>query len=106
MTPKPTFSELILTAVRREVLKRLVFSKPQHAELPKRISARLCAHRGRRVLAMEFSLEGNTVSQKNIPEASITEALSPYLADYGQVNLLTTAGVLSSKDFDKSFPTL
>lgn len=92
MTPKPSFCELILTAMRREVLKKLVFSKPQGPALPKKISARLCAHRGRRVLALEFSLEGNTVSQRNVPEASVAEVLTPYLSGYGQINLLTTAG--------------
>lgn len=92
MTEKDTFFELIVTAVRREVLKKLVLSKPLHEGEPKRITARLCAHRGRRVLSMERALEGNTVAQQNVPEDRLAEELSPLLGAYGQINLLTTAG--------------
>ncbi len=92
MTQHDIFSELILTAMRREVLKKLVFSKPLTSDVPQKISARLCAHRGRRVLAVERFLSGNTVSQSNLSEEAVTEGLTPYMHTYGQINLLTTAG--------------
>ncbi|MBQ7315126.1 MAG: methyltransferase [Clostridia bacterium] len=92
MTDKAAFTELILTAMRREVLKKLVFSKPLSPDGPRKISARLCAHRGRRLLAVECSLEGNTVSQKNLTEDAVVQGLDEYLDGFGQINLLTTVG--------------
>ena len=56
------FLTLIESAFRKEALKKLIFSRPKNSEIAK-ISCRLVAHRGRRVLAMELSLPGNTVSR-------------------------------------------
>lgn len=85
------FKELALLAVRREALKKLVFSRPTEGAAEK-ISARLCAHRGQRILAAEFSLPGNTVSQKNVREEEIPQFLDTYLPLYRQVNLITALG--------------
>ena len=85
------FKELVLLAVKREVLKKLVFSRPTENSAEK-ISARLCAHRGKRILAAEYSLPGNTVSQTNYPEDKIGEFLDTVLPLYRQVNLITTEG--------------
>ena len=87
---KNEFFDLILTSVRREALKKLVFSRPVESEITK-VSCRLCAHRAQRILAMEYSLPGNTVSQKNLPESSLSELL-PLFDQYGQINLITTLG--------------
>ena len=85
------FLNLIETAFKREALKKLVFSKPAEGEINK-VSCRLCAHRGRRVLSCEMSLPGNTVSHRNISEDSILNELTPLLNNYCQVNLITALG--------------
>lgn len=85
------FVSLILECVRREALKKLVFSKPQDTEVSK-ISARLVSHRGKRHLSAELSLPGNTVSQKNIPEEKIASEIEPLFESYSQVNLITQLG--------------
>ncbi len=85
------FIELILSAFKAEALKKLVFSRPISADAEK-ISARLCSHRGRRILALEYSLTGNTVSQKNVAEDDIFDTVSPLFDAYRQVNLITALG--------------
>ena len=86
-----TLSELTLLATRTECLKKLIFSKPKDDGVLK-ICARLCAHRGRRMLAAEYSLPGNTVAQKNVTEDGIADFLERELCRFDQVNLLSTAG--------------
>ena len=85
------FIELIESAFKKEALKKLVFSRPASGEVNK-ISGRLVAHRGRRMLALEYSLPGDTVSHKNIGEDSLITELAPLIEGYRQVNLITTAG--------------
>ena len=85
------FLALIESAFRKEALKKLIFSRPKEGEIAK-ISCRLVAHRGRRILAMEFSLPGNTVSHKNISEEELQGELLPLIDGYRQVNLITTLG--------------
>ena len=75
MTGRADFISLVRSAAEKETLKKLVLSRPKTSEITK-ISARLCAHRGRRVLAMELSLPGNTVSHKNLSLDKIDEELS------------------------------
>ncbi len=82
---------LIALAVEKEALKKLVFSRPISGEIAK-ITARLVAHRGKRLLALEYSLPGNTVSQKNIPEGEIASNLGDLVGIYRQINLITTVG--------------
>lgn len=85
------FINLIERCVTREALKKLVFSKPRGTEVSK-ISSRLVAHRGKRHLAMELSLPGDTVSQKNIPEEKLASEIEPLFENYSQVNLITQMG--------------
>ena len=85
------FLDLAETAFKREVLKKLVLSRPAEGEV-KKISSRLCAHRGKRILAMEFSLPGDTVSHKNVSEEELRAYLSELLENYSQANLITTLG--------------
>ncbi|MBQ8302380.1 MAG: SAM-dependent methyltransferase [Clostridia bacterium] len=87
---KIEFLGLIETAFRREALKKLVLSRPKEGEVS-RISCRLVAHRGKRMLAMEYSLPGDTVSHKNLTEGELS-SLSEIIDNYRQVNLITTAG--------------
>lgn len=85
------FLDLVESAFRKEVLKKLVLSRPVEGEV-KKISSRLCAHRGKRLLAMEFSLPGDTVSHKNVTEEELSATLSELLLNYSQANLITTLG--------------
>ena len=87
----PSFDRLVCAAVRAECLKKLIFSRPQAGEI-KKVSARLVSHRGKRLLAMEYSLPGDTVSHKNVAEAEISDAVAELLKTYRQANLLTTVG--------------
>ena len=91
MTMKNNFLALVSDTFEKEVLKKLVFSRPRSSEITK-VSARLCAHRGRKILALEYSLPGNTVSQKNISQAELSSTLTELLSEYRQANLITTLG--------------
>ena len=88
---KTEFLSLIETAFKKEALKKLVFSRQKEGEVAK-ITARLVSHRGRRLLAMEYSLPGNTVSHKNITEDRLIEELTSVIDNYRQINLITTLG--------------
>jgi len=85
------FIELVIKASDSETLKRLVFSRPRSSEVSK-ISCRLCAHRGRRILVMESSLPGNTVSQRNVDTSKLSSEISPLFDEYSQVNLISAFG--------------
>lgn len=91
MTKAESFIEAVLLAAEKEVLKKLVFSRPRDNEIQK-VSARLVAHRGRRMLAFEYNLPGNTVSHKNVSEDSVGDMIAELLGDYMQANLITTEG--------------
>ena len=91
MTKTEAFIEAVQLSMEREVIKKLVFSRPKTSEVQK-VSARLVAHRGRRMLAFEYSLPGNTVSHKNVGEDAVAEAILELISEYAQVNLITTLG--------------
>jgi SAM-dependent methyltransferase len=91
MTPRNDFCELVVCSFAKEVIKKLVFSRPKGTEISK-VTARLCAHRGRRILAIEYSLPGNTVSQKNVSESELPSVIAELTASYKQGNLITTLG--------------
>ena len=88
---KTEFLALIEASFKKEALKKLIFSRPKSSEISK-ISCRLVAHRGRRLLAMEFSLPGNTVSHRNLGEEELCKELLPFIDGYKQINLITTLG--------------
>jgi len=81
----------IKLAIEKDALKKLVFSRPE-GNSSEKISARLCEHRGRKILALEYSLPGNTVSQKNVSASDAHDVLFPLFESYKQVNLITGAG--------------
>lgn len=85
------FIELVTLSFKKEALKKVVFSRARE-NAPEKISARLCAHRGQKILAVEFSLSGNTVSQKNLRESEIEDFLKENLDKYAQINLITSFG--------------
>jgi len=91
MTKQESFIEAVRLSFDKEVIKKLVFSRPKESEISK-VSARLVSHRGRCMLAFEYSLPGNTVSHKNVGEGELESILSELLGEYSQANLLTTAG--------------
>ena len=91
MTKTEAFIEAVQLSMGREVIKKLVFSRPKTSEVQK-VSARLVAHRGRHMLAFEYSLPGNTVSHKNVGEDAVAEAILELISEYAQVNLITTLG--------------
>ena len=91
MNKKELFIEAVISSLQGEIIKKLVFSRPRSSEISK-VSGRLVAHRGRRILALEYSLPGNTVSHKNIPEAEVEASVAELLDEYSQANLITTLG--------------
>ena len=88
---KQQFVSLVLASMKNESLKRLVFSRPTDSEVSK-VSVRLVAHRGKKMLAAELSLPGNTVAQRNISESDAESELLKFLANYKQANLITALG--------------
>ena len=91
MDKQKEFIEAVELSFGNDSLKKLVFSRPTVGEIQK-ISARLVLHKGRRLLAVEYSLPGNTVSHKNIYGEEIKKFLAEGLAGYAQANLITTLG--------------
>lgn len=86
---KIEFCELIELSAERGALRKIVFSRPSVSEV-KKVVGRLVEIRGRRSLTLEYSLPGDTVSQKNLPISSLSEELSALLSEYGQANLITS----------------
>lgn len=82
---------IIELSFKNEALKKVIFSRPL-CNAPEKISARLCAHRGQKILSAEFSLSGNTVSQKNLREPEIEDFVRENIKKYGQVNVITAYG--------------
>ena len=99
------FIEVVLLAFDKEIIKKLVFSRPRSSEIAK-ISCRLVAHRGIRILALENSLPGNTVSHKNLSRQEIEGELSHLLGEYRQANLITTLGEVEWKISSKGSEVL
>ena len=91
MSKSEAMLALVEECFKREIIKKLVFSRPLSGEITK-VSARQVSHKSRRLLALEFSLPGNTVSNKNLTEATLHEGLSPLFEGYAQVNLITAVG--------------
>ena len=96
MTKQEAFIETVELSFEREIIKKLVFSRPKESEVSK-VSARLVLHKGRRILALEYSLPGNTVSHKNVGKDGLVEILTELLGEYAQANLITTLGEVEWK---------
>ena len=92
MAKKNDFIELVRASFGKETLKKLVFSRPVTKDKIAKASGRLCAHRGRRILALEYSHISGTVSQKNIKESELDVSISELLDSFEQANLITTLG--------------
>ncbi len=83
------FAELILLAAERSTVRRIVFSRPLSSEI-KKVSARPVEMRGRVAYSFEYSLPGDTVSQKNLAITSLRDEVLRLMAEYSQVNLITS----------------
>lgn len=88
---RDNFINLVRSAFEAEIIKKLIFSRPESSEVSK-VSCRLVSHRGRRLLAMEYSLPGDTVSHKNVSEDELETELNELLSEYRQANLITIFG--------------
>ncbi len=88
---KSNFLSLTVSAFNAEIIKKLVLSRPCGADAVK-VSGRLCAHRGKKLLALEFSLPSGTVRQENLTADNLEEHLSSLMDNYKQANLITTLG--------------
>jgi hypothetical protein len=91
MTKQETFIETVKLSFEREIIKKLVFSRPKTSEISK-VSARLVLHKGRKMLALEYNLPGNTVSHKNVGGDGLSKILTELIGEYSQANLITTIG--------------
>ncbi len=91
MIKAENFINTVTRSFEREIIKKLVFSRPRTSEVSK-ITARLVAHRGIRMLAFEYSLPGNTVSHKNVTGGDLCDFINDLLQEYSQANLITTLG--------------
>ena len=91
MTKQEAFIEAVTLSFDKEIIKKLVFSRPRTSEISK-VSARLVSHKSRKMLALEYSLPGNTVSHKNVGADGMGEVLTELLSEYSQANLITTLG--------------
>ena len=91
MSKREEFIGLAALAFEKGAIKKLVFSRPIASEIQK-VSGRLCAHRGKNILSLEYFLPGNTVSHKNIGRSELESTLLPLAEEYKQINLITALG--------------
>lgn len=92
MKMKSDFLSLVKLAFARGALKKIIFSRPTDKKDAKKVSGRLCAHRSRKILALEYSLPDDTVAQRNLKESELEGELSALSSRYAQINLLTELG--------------
>ena len=88
---KSNFLRAAFSSFNAEIIKKLVLSRPDGADAVK-VSGRLCSHRGKRLLSLEFSLPSGTVRQENLTSDNLEERLSALMDTYKQANLITTLG--------------
>ena len=96
MKNKQALLGFIIKAIRRESLKKIIFSRPINSQLVK-ASGRLCAHRGQVFLAMEYHYPSSTVSQSNLRESDIESTISALIEEFRQVNVTTALGDVEYK---------
>ena len=97
MPMRNDFLSLTLSAFRAQIIKKLVFSRPDGNTEAVKVTARLCSHRRGKFLAFEYSYPSSTVRQENIFEDRINEKLSELLYSYKQANLITTVADIELK---------
>ncbi len=80
----------------REVMRKLVFSRPFSKEGPTKVSCRAVCHRSQRFFSLEYTI-GDTVSQKNVKFEEGYSLFQTLLDTYQQVNLITSLGDVEYK---------
>ncbi len=88
---KNKFINTAILSIEKGALKKLVFSRPAENEIEK-VSARLCSHKGKAILAFEYHLPSSTVKQKLLPKEEAKSELELLFSDYKQANIITTLG--------------
>ena len=88
---KDKFLDLIRRAAEREVMRKLVFSRPVKKDEASKVTVRAVCHRSQRFFSMEYT-KGDTVAQKNVKFEEGYLLFSELLEGYMQVNLLTSVG--------------
>ena len=90
-TKSKEFIELFTKAFDTEALKKLVFSRP-NGEGAVKVSARLCSHRGRKLLNLEYATHTGAVSQKNLMREDAIAEAERLITLYSQANIITALG--------------
>ena len=93
---KQKFLDLIRCSAEREVMRKLVFSRPRDKSESSKISCRAVCHRSQRFFALEYT-KGDTVSQKNLKFDEGYALFLSLLDTYQQVNLMTSIGDVEYK---------
>ena len=75
MQKKNNFLSLVKDAFDAEIIKKLVFSRPD-GQAAVKVSARLCSHRGKKLLNLEYSYPSGTVSQENLTSDTLEKRVS------------------------------
>ena len=88
---KDKFLDLIRRSAEREVIRKLVFSRPTNRDEASKVSVRAVCHRSQRFFAIEYT-KGDTVAQKNVKFEEGYALFRGLLEGYMQVNLLTSVG--------------
>ena len=91
MSVRTQLYSLIKKTADADVIKKIVFSKPE-GNSPSKQVARLCAHKGGKYLALEATLEGGKVSHTAILISELEKKLPSYIEGYMQINLVTSVG--------------
>lgn len=90
-SPQEKLLKLLLLAFDTQTLKKAVFSKPPDNAVVKATAVPRRA--GERIfLQIEYLLADRKVLHRNLDKDALAAELSPLVAAYGQVNVLTTAG--------------
>jgi hypothetical protein len=91
MSVRTQLYSLIKKSADADVIKKIVFSKP-NGNSPVKQVARLCTLKDGRYLAFEATLDGGKVSHTAIAVSDLDSHLPSYVEGYSQINLVTTVG--------------
>ncbi len=94
-TSMESFSSLLLLAFDQGALTRLIISKPNDKDLPRKLTGQAVTHRGSPVLTVEAAYEGARVTHKRYNRDELTAAVKEWCTHYGQINLMTSCGEAS-----------
>lgn len=93
---KEKFLELIRLSAEREIMRKLVFSRPINKGEASKVSVRAVCHRSQRFFAIEYT-KGDTVAQKNVAFEEGYTLFGELVDGYMQVNLMSSVGDVEYK---------